>query len=168
MRVSIVRIFLNGFEQFFFGGFLPAFLTSGDAEVVVRRRALRIQAERFGQFRERAIKLCLPVVNNAERSVREFVVGRERDRFFQGQLGGFEFASPKINDAEVGERVKIVRRFGQDFLINFFGRTIFAFIEVLLGLPGKIDNVLRNERETGFDRAGVVVGNLNDRLAKQR
>src|SRR6266850_373687 len=39
--------FGNRFEQFLFGGFLPAFLTRGDTEIVVRSRALRIEAEGF-------------------------------------------------------------------------------------------------------------------------
>ena len=47
MRVGVIRIFRNCFEQFFFGGFLPAFLARSDAEVIVRGCALRIEPEGF-------------------------------------------------------------------------------------------------------------------------
>jgi len=146
MRVGVVGVFIYRFEQFLLGRFLPAFLARGDAKIVVRGRAFRIKAERFGQFGKCVIKLCLPVVNNSQRGVGEFVVGRECDRFFQSQLGGLEFAGSEINDAQIGKRIKIVRRFGQDFLISFFCRPEFALLETLLCLPSEINNVRRNVR----------------------
>src|SRR5437870_3580559 len=88
----------------------------------------------------------LAVRNDSECGVREFVLGRERDRFLQGQLGSFKFAAAKINYAKIRERIKIVRRLGQNFLIDFLRRPIFALIEILLGQPGKIDNVLGDVR----------------------
>src|ERR1700730_3211174 len=48
MRVGVIWVFRDCLEQFFFGGFLPAFLTRRDTEVIVRGCALRIESEGFG------------------------------------------------------------------------------------------------------------------------
>src|SRR5436305_1295867 len=45
MRVGVIRVFRNCFEQFFFGRFLPTFLTRSNAEIIVRGCALRIESE---------------------------------------------------------------------------------------------------------------------------
>ncbi len=78
--------------------------------------------------------------------MREFVIRRKGDRLFQRHLCGLEFAAPEVNDAKIGKRIQIVRRFGQDFLINLFRGAVLALVEILLGLPGKIDNVRRHVR----------------------
>src|SRR5439155_1075705 len=78
--------------------------------------ALRIEPEGFGQFRQRLVEFRLSIINDSECGVRELVLGRERDRFLQGQLGSFKFATAKINYAKIRERIKIVRRLGQNFL----------------------------------------------------
>src|ERR1700730_10728557 len=80
MRVGVIWIVRNCFKQFFFGGFLPTFLTRSDTEVIVCRCALRIEPERFRQFSQRLVKFRLPIINDAERGVSEFVFRRERDR----------------------------------------------------------------------------------------
>ena len=90
MGVGVIRIFLDRREHFFLGRFLPALLAGGDAEVVMRRRALWINRERLGQLGERVIKLALLVINNPERGMGELVLRREGDRFLQRQLGGFQ------------------------------------------------------------------------------
>ena len=133
----------------------------------MRGRAFRIQAKRFGQLSERAVELGLAVINNSERGAGKFVVRRERDRFFQGEFGGLEFSRPEINDAEIRQRIEIIRRLSQHLLINLFGAVIFAFVEILLRLPGKIDNVRGNVRFKY--RGDAVTGrNLRRRVGRHR
>src|SRR3979411_857304 len=61
MRVGIRRIIGDGREHFFFGGFLPAFLARGDAEIIVGGGTLGINGERLRQFSESGVELRLPI-----------------------------------------------------------------------------------------------------------
>ena len=47
VRVGVIGIIRDRFQHFFLGGFLPAFLTGGDPEIIVRNCALRVDRERF-------------------------------------------------------------------------------------------------------------------------
>ena len=89
MRIRVIRIIRDGFEHFFFRRFLPAFLAGGDTKVIVRRRAFRIDRQCLGQFCEGVVELGLPIIDDAERGTGEFILRRDRDRFFQGQLRSF-------------------------------------------------------------------------------
>ena len=101
MGVGVVWIFVDRFEQLFLGGFLPTFLARSDSKIIVRGRAFRIDSERLRQFGQRAVEFGLSIINDAERSVREFVVRRQCHRLFQHQLRRLEFAGAKIDDPEV-------------------------------------------------------------------
>ena len=92
MRVGVFGVVRDRLEHFFLGRFLPALLARGDSQVVVRRRAFRIDRERFGQLGKRVVKLALLVVDDPEGGVSKFIRGREGDRFLERELGGFEFA----------------------------------------------------------------------------
>ena len=48
MRVGVIGIIGDGFEDFSLGRFLPAFLAGGNPEIIVRRRAPGIDRERLG------------------------------------------------------------------------------------------------------------------------
>ena len=91
----------------------------------------------------------------------EFVTRRERHRLLQRQLRSLQFAASEINHTEVRQRIKIVRRFCQDLLINFFGGAVLAFVETLFGLPGEVDNIRRNVRLK--NRGNRVLGRTLDR-----
>ena len=66
--------------------------------------------------------------------------------FFSVDSAERKLAAANINDAEVGKRVKVVRIFGQDFLILFFGRPIFALLETLFRRPRNILQIIRHVR----------------------
>ena len=46
MRIRVIGVHGDRVEHFLFRGLLPALLARGDAEIIVRRRALWINAER--------------------------------------------------------------------------------------------------------------------------
>ena len=92
MSVGVIRIFLDRLEHLLLRRFLPAFLAGGDAEVIVRCRALWIDCERLGQLGERVVKFALLIIDDPERGMGEFVLRRDGDRFLERQLGGFQLA----------------------------------------------------------------------------
>ena len=47
MRIGVIRVDLDGSEHLFLRRFLPALLARSNAEIIVRRRALGIDRERF-------------------------------------------------------------------------------------------------------------------------
>ena len=89
MRIRVIGIRRDRVEHFFFRRFLPALLARRDPEIIVRRRALWVEAERFRQFCDRIVVLALPVIDDPERRVGKFVLRRERHGLLQRQLGRF-------------------------------------------------------------------------------
>src|ERR1043166_1119577 len=157
MSVGVIRIVLDGFEYFSLGRFLPAFLTGGDPEIIMRGSALGIDRERFGQFRERVVEFGLPIVDDAEGGMGKFVSGGYRNGLLQRQLGGFKSAGAKINDAKIGKRVEVVRTLGQDVLVLFLGRSIFAMLEVIFCRLRQISQVPGHIRVEGALRVSAGI-----------
>ena len=152
MGVRVIRVRRDRVEHFLFGGFLPALLARGDAEIIMRRRALRINAERGRQLRDRLVEFALPIIDDAQRGMRELVLGRQRDCFLEGQLRRFPFSGSEINDAEIRERIKVVRRFRQKFLILLLSRAILAFLKILLGVTRERRQFIRHSRRACLHR----------------
>ena len=153
MRVGVIRIVRDGQKYFLFSFFLSAFLACGNAQIIVSRGAVWINLNRFVQFGEGIVELGLPIINNAERGMRKLVLGRNRHSLFQRQLRRPKFAAAKINHAEIGKRVKVIGTFGQDFLILFFGRLIFALLEALFG---RVRNILEIIWHVRFELGGTI------------
>ena len=152
MRVHIIRISRDRFEHFFFGRFLPAFLARGNTQIIMRDEALGINRERLGQLGHGLIEFRLPVIHDPEGAPGKFILGRKRDRFFQGQLGRFEPAGAKVNRAEIRERIKIVRALGQDLFVLLFRGAKFSRIKIRFRFAGQRNQFIRHTRlEGGLD-----------------
>ncbi len=158
MSVGVIGIVGDGFEYFSFRRFLPALLARSDAEIIVRGGALGIDRERLGQLGERVIEFGLPIIDDAEGGVGKLVPGSDGNGFLQRQLGGFKSGGAKINDAKIGKRVEVIGTLGQDFLILFFRRSIFAMLEVIFCRLRQIPHIPGHIRVEGALRvsAGII------------
>ena len=155
MSIGVVGIVGDGFEYFLFRRLLPALLAGSDPEIIVGGGALGIDRERLGQLGKRVIKLGLPIINNAEGGVGKLVPGSDGNGFFQRHLGGFKSGGAKINDAKIGKRIDVIRTLAQDLLILFFGRSIFAMLEVIFCRLRQIPQILGHIRVEAALRVGA-------------
>ena len=146
MRIRVIGIHRDRVEHFLLRGLLPALLARGDAEIIMRRRALRIDPERFRQLGDRIVVFALAIINDPKRGVRKFILGRQGHRFFQGQLRRFQFAGAEIDDPQIRERIEIVGTLRQDLLVLFLRRAILPAIEILFRFPRDRDQFVGDRR----------------------